>query len=351
MARNAEGWKLVTKPTGIFHVRFTHKGHRYDVSTRSRDSGEATSYAERIYADVVTGQVRRSANGQLAHPSMDLVDLTALWLDNIAPELKGDTPGTYLVYARTWKRHFDVLGDVTSSGIGDYQRNRLAEVQKTTVVKERSALLRFLVWLCEKGYIAEVPVFPKIGKKVLGTKFKGGKRRSAPQVALTREWVDVFLSALDVKSKKHGFLVRPRFAFQFATALRPGLVDNLTWDDVLPGGKLRIRKEFDKEGKERRVPLSPLAKAALADAGQGATGALVFGRHDYREHVAKAKAKLPAHLASEFTPYGLKHARITEWFRAGKNELGIQHLTGTKYALGRYAIASEDAAEDIVASD
>ncbi len=351
MARHAEGWKLSKKDTGIFHVRFTHKNHRYDISTRTRDDGEASEVAARIYADVISGQVKKAATGQLAHPKMDLDELTAKWLVNISTELKGDTPDTYLVYARTWKRHFDTLGDVTSSGIGDYQRERLGQVQKTTVVKERSALLRFLVWLCEKGFINEVPLFPKIGRKVLGTKYAVAKRRSIPQAALTRDWVDKFLVKLDVRSKKHGFLIRPRFEFAFATALRPGLIDNLTWDDVLPGGKLRIRKEFDKNGLERRVPLTPMAQKALETAGPPVKGQLIFGSHDYREHVARAKGVLPAHLASEFTPYGLKHARVTAWFRAGKNELGIQHMTGTKYALGRYAIASEDAAEDIARED
>jgi integrase len=351
MARNPEGWRLSERDTGIFHVRFTHKRRRYDVSTRTRDSVEATTTAERIYADVISGQVRKSASGQLAHPMMDIDELVAKWLANIAVELHGDTDDTYMTYGRHWKKHFNVLGGVTSSGIGDYQRDRLAVVQKSTVVKERSALLRFLTWLDEKGYIASVPLFPKIGKKVRGTKWKDAKRRSVPKLALDQSNVDMFLAALDMRSKKHGFLVRPRFVFAYATALRPGLIDNLTWDEVLPDGRLFIPGRFDKNGLERYVPLSPRAQDALKDAGPPVAGRLIFGSHDYREHVAKAKAKLPAHLAREFTPYGLKHARVTSWFRAGKNSLGIQHLTGTKYALDRYAIASEDAAADIVKGD
>lgn len=350
MARNAEGWKLKLK-RGIFHVRFTHKGERYEVSTRSRDSGEATEVAERIYADVVSGQVKKTSVGKLAHPLMAIEELVASWLANIEVELKGKTPDTYVVYGRHWKKHFGTLGKLTSSEIGDYQRARLKEVQKTTLIKERSALLRFMVWLEEKGYIVGVPLFPKIGKKVLGTKYVKARRRSVPKLALNPEYVDLFLAALDVRSEKHGFLIRPRFAFQHATALRPGLIDNLVWDDVLPGNQLLIRGEFDKNGDERIVPLSPRAVQALKDAGPKAAGKPIFGRHDYRLHVSRAKAKLPPHVAREFTPYGLKHARVTQWFREGKNELGIQFLTGTKYALGRYAIASRDAADSIVSSD
>lgn len=354
MARNAEGWKLKDK-RGIPHVRFTHKGQRYEITTGTRDLVEAASNAARIYSDVVSGQVRKSASGQLAHPMMDLDELTAKWLVNILPELKGKTPKTYLVYARHWKRHFETLGKVTSSAIGDYQRDRLTQVIKRTVVKERSALLRFLVWLVEKNYLLDVPLFPTIGKKVMGTKYKE-KRRSIPQRALTRKWVEVFLGRLDARSKKHGFLIRPRFEFQWATGLRTEFVDVISWDWIIfdeDGGawKLKVPGEFDKNGKERVVPLSPRAKKALDESGPPVRGGVIFGRHDYRDHVARAKEGLPAHLASEFTPYGLKHARITEWVRAGKNELGIQHLTGTKYALGRYAIASEDAAEDIVKED
>lgn len=350
MARNAEGWKLKDK-RGIFHVRFTHKGHRYEVSTRTGDSVEATSRAERIYADVISGQVRKTSVGKLAHPGMPIDELFAKWLANVMVELKGKTPDTYMVYGRHWQEHFETLGKVTSDAIGDYQRARLAEVQKTTVVKERSALLRFLTWLNEKEYIVSVPLFPRIGKKVMGTKYKEAKRRSVPKLALNQAHVDMFLEALDVRSEKHGFPVRPRFAFAFATALRPGLLDALTWDEVLPDGQLFIPGKFDKNGEERIVPLSPKAQQALVDAGPPEQGALIFGRHDYREHVARAKEKLPAHVAKEFTPYGLKHARITGWVRAGMNELGIQFLTGTKYALGRYAIASRDAADEIVKKD
>ena len=133
--------------------------------------------------------------------------------------------------------------------------------------------------------------------------------------------------------------------------MRPTFVDQVTWDDVLPGGQLLIRGEFDKNGKERIVPLTPRAQAALKMAGTRVAGQPIFGRHDYREHIKRAKLRLPAHVAKEFTPYGLKHARVTQWVREGKNELGIQFLTGTKYALSRYAIASRDAADEIAKDD
>lgn len=349
MARNAEGWKLKEK-RGLFHVRFTHKGVRYEVSTRSRDATEAAVNAARIYSDVVSGQVKKAHTGQLAHPAMDLDELTAKWLVNIKAELKGNTPDTYLVYARTWKRHFENLGAINSSSIGDYQRQRLTEVRKTTVVKERSALLRFLTWLVEKGYLLDVPLFPKLGKLVLGTPYKA-KRRVAPDSALNADQVATFLAGLDVRSKKHGFVVRPRFQFAYATALRPGLIDNLTWDDVLPDGRLRIRPEFDKQGKKRKVRLSPMALSALKEAGPAVKGGLIFGSHDYREHITRAKALLPAHVAEEFTPYGLKHARVTEWFRQGHTEGGIQKLTGTKYALDRYIKPSDEDADKITERD
>lgn len=349
MARNAEGWKLKEK-RGLFHVRFTHKGIRYEVSTRSRDATEAATAAARIYADVVSGQVKRAHTGKLAHPAMDLNLLTAEWLTNIASELKGKTPDTYLVYARTWKATFDTLGNINSSSIGDYQRTRLTQVKKTTVVKERSALLRFLVWLVEKGYLLDVPLFPRIGKKVQGTPYKE-KRRVAPDSALTASQVSTFLAGLAMRSDKHGFVIRPRFQFAYATALRPGLLDNLTWDDVLPDGRLRIRPEFDKESKKRKVRLSPMALAALKEAGPPVKGGLIFGRHDYREHIREAKKLLPSHVAEEFTPYGLKHARVTEWFRQGHTEGGIQKLTGTKYALDRYVKPSDEDADRITEKD
>lgn len=346
MARRAEGWKLKEK-RGIYHVRFTYEGEPYHITTGSRDSTEAAIAAARIYSDVVNGKVNKTATGELAHPKMDLDILTAKWLANIASELRGNTPATYLVYARTWKRHFCTLDGVTSSGIGDFQRARLKEVQKKTVVKERCGLRRFLKWLKEKKYILQVPEFPEIPRTALGKKYAKGKRRSIPQLALTPEWTNVFLGGLPERSDRKGFLIRGRFKFQFATALRPTFIDTITWDDVQPDNKLRIKAWLDKNGNARRVPLTQLALAVLDECGPPVPGQLIFGRHEYREYVDEAKKLLPAYLQDEFTPYGLKHARVTQLIRAGENELGIQFLTGTKYALGRYALASEDAAADI----
>jgi len=346
MARTAEGWKLKDK-RGISHVRFTHEGERYELSTGTRDPVEAAKAAARIYSDVINGKLTRSATGELAHPKMDLNLLIAKWLSNIMPELRGKTPDTYTGYGRTWKKHFDTLDGVTSSGIGDYQRKRLTQVIKRTVVKERSALRRFLRWLKEKKYLREVPEFPDIPKKALGTSYKKAKRRTIPQLALTPEWTNVFLNGLPHRSERAGFLVKPRFRFQFGTALRPTFIDQLTWDDVRPDNKIRIRAWLDKNGNARLVPLTRVALDALEEAGPPVKGQLIFGRHDCRDYVDEAKKLLPVHLREEFTPYGLKHARVTQLVRAGESTLGIQHLTGTKYALDRYALASEEDAADI----
>lgn len=347
MARRPEGWKLKEKDTGIFHVRFSYEGGRYEITTGTRDPDEAPQIAARIYSDVIDGKLNKTETGELAHPKMDLDILTAKWLANIMPELRGKTPKTYMTYARTWKRTFDTLDGITSSGIGDYQRKRLTQVIKRTVVKERCGLHRFLKWLKEKKYLREVPAFPDIPKRALGTVYEKAKRRSIPQLALTPEWTTVFLNGLPHSSERKGFLVRPRFRFQFGTALRPSFIDQVTWDDVQPDNRLRIKGWLDKNGNARRVPLTRVALEALEEAGPPVPGQLIFGRHDYRDYVDEAKKLLPAHLREEFTPYGLKHARVTQLVRAGESTLGIERLTGTKYALDRYALASDEDAEDI----
>src|SRR5258706_13656941 len=116
MARNAEGWKVRPK-RGVYEVRFRHEGRRYEISTRSRDPRAAKETAKRIYADIVSGRVKRSASGALIHPATPLDELAADWIDAITPELGRGTDATYEVYARCWTGYFPTIGDVRSASI------------------------------------------------------------------------------------------------------------------------------------------------------------------------------------------------------------------------------------------
>lgn len=349
MARSAEGWRVRPK-RGVYQVRFRHQGRRFEVSTRTGDLGEAKRLAPTIYSDIVTGRVRRSASGALIHPATPIEELIADWIDAITPELGRDTDKTYEVYGRHWRQHFETIGSVTTASIGDYQRKRLAKVVRGTVVKERSALRRFLSWLVERESLAEVPPFPPLAKKATGTTATG--RRRAPE-PIQPEELSAIIAALPEWSERtqqgKRFPIRARFEFAYETALRPTFLDVVCWDDVTPFG-LRIRPELDKNRWGRTVPLSPAARAALERIGAPRPGEPIFGSHDYRTQVrAAAIAVLGDERGKRVTPYDVKHTRVTGWLDDGASVLGVRYLTGTKLALDKYAHPSRRAAERVLA--
>ncbi len=347
MARTTESWKLISR-RGIWSVRFSHEGVRYEFSTRTRDRRQATVFAAQIYGEVLAGRVKKDVEGKLVHPATSLADLVGEWIVAIAAEIGRNTDKTYETYGKHWVGHFETIGNVNPATIGTYQRTRLLSVVRTTVVKERSALRRFLSWLVERQILRAVPEFPPLAKKALGTRKVG--RRGAP-TPLTPEQVERLLAALpEWTTDRHGnsISVRARLVFAYETALRPTLIDLIEWEDLVPKG-LRIRKELDKNRRDRVVPLSQRAQEALARVRRpGATGR-IFGEHDLRaSFTTAAKKALGRALGSEVTQYDLKHARVTAWERTGMSVAGMEYLTGTKKALASYVLASREAAEAIV---
>lgn len=348
MARRAQGWTLVDR-RGIKRVRFTFQGCRYEITTGKRDRAEAAPIAARIYADVVAGRLNPSKPGLARHPSTPLAELCADWLAAIEPELGRDTDVTYQVYARHWIAFFEVIGNVTTARAADYARRRLRSVKSATVTKELSALRRFLLWCHDEGVLRDLPEIRSVPRKSTGTS-RAGRRQAA--VELTVEQVEAVLAALPElsprsKDGKH-FPVRARFVFAFETGLRPATLDLLEASDVTLAG-LHIRPELDKNRWERVVPLTERARAAVASLGKLDPNARLFGEHDYRATWrAACVAALGDELGKRVNPYDLKHARVTSWLDEGQSVLGIQFLTGTRYALDRYAHASRRAAEGIV---
>jgi integrase len=350
MGRVAKGWSPTCR-RGVYGLRFTYNGRQKEISTRSRDSREAAKLSEQIYADFISGNIRGSASGKLSHPTTEVDDLISDWLDDISSELGDDTGSIYTVYGRHWLKCFRTLADVTSAKIGEYQRARLAVVKACTVSLERSALKRFLLWLVEREHISDVPVFPKLPKKATGTPFEQ-RRRQKPTSALPEQQIYAIVDELEEWSKRRSngkqFPIRARFLFSYETGLRPKTISNIRWSDVTEFG-VHVRGSNDKNRWDRVVPISDRARAALETIGPGERDELVFGRHDlHRSFRAAAVRVLGPELAATVAPYDLKHARVTGWFEEGKNELGIQFLTGTKNSIRRYAHASRRAAEMVL---
>lgn len=333
MARRPEGPKLKWpggKPgSGIARVRFTHAGRRYDESTGTSDVEEAERVKLVIYADIVSGRVRKTGSGVLIHPGTPTLSLWAKWLVAVGPELGKNTDRTYGVYGRHWSRAMPTIGDVTEANIGTYQRQRLTEVKRKTLTKELGAGRSFLRWCKEQGFVSEVPRFPPLPKKATGTPHKMGRRKP-----------DYVLSAAEVEAIIAVHPAPDFFIVCWETGLRPdSTVSRLERSDLLPGNRLRIRPEADKNRWGRIIPVSDRAYAALQRS-------LPFGFKDRIEGWKTASRKA---IGRETTPYDAKHARVTLWVNAGMPLGGISRLTGVSIeTLTKVYAHADDASANLI---
>ena len=347
MARRAEGWKLV-KRGDIWRVRFTYQDRRYEITTGERDSRKAEVIAAQIYADVVSGRVSRANNGALIHPTTPLDELCADWIAAIEPELGRDTGSTYTVYSGHWSAFFGSIGSVNTGNVSNYSRERLKKVVRETVIKELSALRRFLLWCFEQGHVREVPLVRPPSKKATGKRHPQGRRAPMP---ITPAQVSAIVSKLPAQSrtrKGKSWPIRDRFEFAYETGLRPECIDGLEERDLTAFG-LHIRPELDKNRWERTIPLSDRALEILTASVTGTPSRRFFGEHDRRESWRKAAiAALGAGDGKRVNPYDLKHARVSQWRREGKNPLGIKFLTGVDEALEEYLHPTRTDAEQVL---
>lgn len=353
MGRHAKGGYRFKCRRGVYGIAFTAtNGAPREVSLRTRDIEEAKRIAPTVYAEHVLEVRKEGASNFLVSPTTDLVGLVADWIVAIGSELGRDTDKTYITYGRHWKKHFKVLGDVKTSTVGNYQRDRLKEVIRDTVKLETYALRRFFKWLKEQEYLVKVPEFPEIAKKATGTRKPG--RRVKPMLVLSVQQMEAIIEAIplvsDNKVKGKNFPVRPWFIVARETGLRPVTIDNLIGRDVTVTG-IHIRPENDKNRMERVIPYTPASKEALELVKPKDPNELVFGKHEWNYFFHKAALKaLGPEIADRISKYDLKHGLVTELFDAGAPETGIQFLTGTVSAIRRYSHPTRTAAEEAIAA-
>lgn len=317
MGRPRKGWKLRDpRHAGApYTVRFTNKaGRPVELSTGTTDPREASGVAAQLYArdQLSAGALVRTR----IDPLLALDELFALCLADLAKALDAETVAEYVRYARVYVTFFDSsLVNVNRARMADYQRDRLTKVLRSTVRKERSFLNTFLGWAVEQNVLAEEdrPEWPKLSRKATGV--RSGPQRAVP-VDVTREQVGAFLGALPLWSKprlgrRHA--VRPRFIVAYETGLRPATLDGLElgkhW--ALGNGYIDISEDIDKARYGRRVPITRLAQAALTFVAATlglVPGDLLFGSHDYREQVERAR--VAADLPAGFAVYDLRHGRV-----------------------------------------
>lgn len=365
MARHPEGWRLLPPAPGrkTRIVRFRVNGRRVDRSTGESDPIAAARAAERIYADEVqrggTPKLRIVRRGEA--PPLD--ELIPIWLGTDST-LDPDTARVWESYGSHWSDHWATLADITDVTCTDYRNARLSKVQGSTVRKELGALRRFLIWCHERGHLPRVVTVPGVPSKVTGTKHAKRHRTAAPELSPAQ--IAAVLAELPEWSNSKRvarFAIRARFVVQFETALRPSTIDGLRVPEHYSKGArtLRITAEIDKTRSAREVPLTDAAREALDNTIDGMPArpdgkpfqGLLFGDHDYREHVAAAAGKtLPEPLAAVFTGFHLRSARITHLLEKTGNVAGVQHLAGhaDTRSTSRYLRPSLRAAEAALAA-
>jgi integrase len=360
LARAPEGWKL-RKPKGrkTYSAYWTVNGARDEKSTGTGDFREAQKAAERLYADAVQRAPAQKLRVVKRGDAPPLDELIATWLAGDST-LDADTVSTWTTYGRHWCAHWGTLADLTDATALEYRNKRLTIVQGTTVRKECGALRRFARWCEARGYLPRQVIIPGVPSKAIGTAYakktiKGEtyrRRKSADDLSPAQvKALIAVLPEMSASKKVTPFPIRARFVVQYETSLRPSTVSALSVPEHYSKGQdfLNITADIDKSRWARQVPLSDDARAAL-DAVCPAEG-LIFGDHDYREHVAKAAASaLPKEVADRFCGAHLRSARLTHSLEVSPNLAGVGYLAGQRsvHTTALYARQSARAARAVL---
>jgi site-specific recombinase XerD len=355
---DGRGWTL-RRPSEaqVWYVRFTVSGRKVERSTGTRDERLADVEAARIVAAERAGAVTRARTPVRRGAAPPLATLLAEWLIWLEPSYATTTIKTWRDYARShFLPFFGSAHALTSERCLAYQRARLKQVESETVRKEQTALRSVLAYCLEVGAIPEAVEVPKLPKRATGTPYAKRRRTTAPELspaetlALIRR-----LPEWSTSRKVDRFPIRARFIVGYETGLRPTTLDRLSVPEhYRPGSAiLRLSKASVKHRKAHDVPLTRRARRvldyllrALGSDVQPHTG-LIFGWHNYREHLAQAaREALPPETAERFCGAHLRGAMITHELEQGKNILGIQHRVGHGLlsTTARYAKASMRAA-------
>lgn len=358
MGRTPEGWRL-RRHGARYYVRFSWQGQRPELPTGETDPARAAVEAARIYARVISGeQPLKPQDGAGVPPALLPVDeLLAEWIAAIETSYAKGTVKLYRSHAFAHFTRWQALGEITQAAIGEYLRERLGQVVRESVKKELNSLRAFLGFCVEKGWLAGLPVFPKIPKGALGTR---DPRRKEEPTDLSPEEVEAWLAALPELTrtparkglwKGRRFPVRDWFALAWETGLRPITLGALEVPRHYQRGAdlLRLTKDIDKVRFARPVPLTARARAIL-DRHAPEAGPVWGSVPDLRHYlkVAAERAGLPPAKVATFSPYDLRHARATDLVDKTGDLTGPAYLLGhtqltttNRYAKGKLRHAEE----------
>ncbi len=328
MGRNTEGHKITWK-RGWAYVRFTWDGQAHFIALRTQDPQEANEAAARAYAQVVGGE-RRAVKAS-PRTLLELDQLLQLWVKSKESSVDPSTLPTLDIYIRRYFDYFKKLDNINETTTSTYGLDRLAQVLRTSIMRELMYLRQFLAWAKLHGAINHVPHVPKLPPKALG--IRAGKQR-AKSVAVTPTEAKQIIELLPETSKKideRRWPLRARFAFMWETALRPETLSRLRVpENWQPGWKhLELTDEDDKARFGREVDLTPKAIAILTEIAP--VEGFIFGGHNYSKALKKAaKAILGARRGKSFAPYDFRHGRAKERLDAGASLRGVAYMLGHK---------------------
>ena len=309
MARKrSDGFRLIKdKRSGVYLCRFWYEGKDHKISTRARDLAEARRAGSQIYAETLSG--RRHVDPPKRGP---LAPIVAAWLEAIDPPIVSE--GDWKRCEQTWRAQllprFPYIETLTPASIEDFYRDRLREVARETVRKDRAVLLRFVKWASMRGrdYMQPVEV-PPLAKKAKGVQAVQGR----DVTRVDRSEVLAILQLLPRRSERKDKPVRALVTLAAEYGLRAELLQKLRVPEHYERGalQLRITAEIDKEGEARTLELTPLAREELEaiapDEG------LIFGRYDYRRTLRKwATMIIGEDRARYLTLRDLRHAALTD---------------------------------------
>lgn len=160
--------------------------------------------------------------------------------------------------------------------------------------------------------------------------------------------IERILRAMPEKSVG-GVWVRPFFRVLWETGLRSSTVLGLEVPLHFQKGakELFVTREIDKAHNERRLPLTPEARAALRKVAP--VKGRIFTEYNYRHPLAHAVAA--AKIDRPVSEYDIRHSRLTLWANTpGVPLTGVQYLAGHKHlsTTARHVRAQRAAADHVL---
>ncbi len=116
MGRSTQGFRITKDArSGIYKLRFRHRGRRFHLSTGTRNKKDAGVVAARVYAETISGNGRPTE--RVARRPLDAV--AADWLDAIAPPIVSEDTWKYdLEFCRKkLMPHFRHMELITEVGV------------------------------------------------------------------------------------------------------------------------------------------------------------------------------------------------------------------------------------------